>query len=75
MTEPDAVRVQNPFARIVHWSQVAVIGGAWLTEDGPQWRHGNHGCFLAARLSWGAWDRVLRGSRTSTGGLAVARYR
>ncbi|PZX16986.1 cytochrome b [Palleronia aestuarii] len=51
------VRVWDPFVRLFHWGQVALIGEAWFTEDGPKWLHEDAGYVLAAlvglRLVWG----------------------
>ncbi len=73
------VRVWDPFVRLFHWSQVALIGAAWLTDDGPKWLHENAGYLLAAlvaaRLVWGiVGSRHARFSDFVRGPRAVARY-
>ncbi|WOI55715.1 cytochrome b/b6 domain-containing protein [Palleronia sp. LCG004] len=73
------VRVWDPFVRVFHWSQVALIGAAWLTEDGPKWLHENAGYLLAAliaiRLVWGiVGSRYARFSDFVRGPRAVALY-
>lgn len=73
------VRVWDPFVRVFHWSQVALIGTAWLTEDGPKWLHENAGYALAVlvalRLAWGfVGPRHARFSDFVRGPRAVARY-
>ncbi|MFZ0099489.1 MAG: cytochrome b/b6 domain-containing protein [Gemmobacter sp.] len=55
---PDrTVRVWDPFVRIFHWSQAALIAVAWLTEDGPKTLHQTAGYIiagmLALRVVWG----------------------
>ena len=82
MTEPatvPTVRVWDPFIRIFHWSQVALIGAAWLTEDGPKWLHENAGyvlaALIAARLVWGlGGPRHARFAEFVRGPRTVLRY-
>ncbi len=55
---PDrTVRVWDPFVRVFHWSQAALIAVAWLTEDGPKTLHQTAGYIiagmLALRVVWG----------------------
>jgi cytochrome b len=55
---PDrTVRVWDPFVRVFHWSQAALIAVAWLTEDGPKTLHQIAGYIiagmLALRVVWG----------------------
>ena len=51
------VRVWDPFVRVFHWSQAALIAVAWLTEDGPKTLHQTAGYIiagmLALRVVWG----------------------
>lgn len=53
----ETVRVWDPFVRIYHWSQAALIGVAWLTADA--WKDLHEWCgyivaaLLAARVVWG----------------------
>ena len=53
----DEVRVWDRFVRLFHWSLVAVIAAAWLTEDGPrdvhEWAGYAAGGLIAARVGWG----------------------
>ena len=41
-TQAPAVRVWDPFVRIFHWSQAALIAAAWLTAD--DWKAGQSDC-------------------------------
>jgi cytochrome b len=51
------IRVWDPFVRLYHWSQAALIGVAWITADEIKWVHEWAGYILAAllalRLVWG----------------------
>ena len=75
---PD-IPVWDLFVRMFHWSQVALIGVAWLTEDGPKWLHEDAGyvlaALLAARIVWGVvGPRHARFSDFVRGPRAVLRY-
>lgn len=49
--------VWDPLVRVMHWSLVASITVAWVTEDGPGWLHDGAGytvlIVVAIRLVWG----------------------
>ena len=56
---PDAVpvKVWDPFVRLYHWSQAALIAAAWITADEWKWLHERIGyavmALVALRLLWG----------------------
>lgn len=54
---PAAIRVWDPFLRLFHWSQAALIGAAWITAGEWKWLHERIGYALAVlivlRLIWG----------------------
>jgi cytochrome b len=49
--------VWDPFVRLLHWSLVAGVAVAWLTEDGPDILHDGAGypviIAVGLRLAWG----------------------
>jgi len=58
MTEAAAsVPVWDPFVRVFHWSQAALVAVAWLTADDWKWLHERAGyaiaALLAVRVAWG----------------------
>ncbi len=75
-------RVWDILVRVLHWTLVAAIAVAWLTEDGPASLHDGAGyvalAVLAVRLAWGfvgprsaRFSRFMR-SRDETLGYALA---
>lgn len=74
------VRVWDPFVRVFHWSQAALIAVAWLTEDGPKTLHQTAGYIiagmLALRVVWGfVGPRHARFSDFVRGPSTVLGYR
>lgn len=57
MTEPGLIRVWDPFVRVFHWLQAALIALAWLTADEVKWLHEWSGYLVGAliglRVFWG----------------------
>lgn len=57
MTEPGLICVWDPFVRVFHWSQAALIALAWLTADEVKWLHEWSGYLVGAliglRVFWG----------------------
>lgn len=55
--EVEGVPVWDPFVRIVHWSQAALIAAVWLSADEWKWLHERLGYVIAGlvalRLVWG----------------------
>ena len=81
MTEasPGEVRVWDPFVRLYHWSQAALIGVAWITADEIKWLHEWAGyvvaALLAVRVVWGViGPRHARFSDFVRGPSAVLGY-
>jgi cytochrome b len=52
-----AVRVWDRFVRIAHWTLVATVAGAWLTQDGGgrwhEWLGYAAWAVVIARIAWG----------------------
>jgi cytochrome b len=80
-TQAPTVRVWDPFVRIFHWSQAALIAAAWLTADDWKAVHERVGYTIAAlvalRLVWGVigtrharFADFVRGPRAVLGYLA-----
>lgn len=73
------IRVWDPFVRLFHWSQAALIGAAWLTAGEWKWAHERIGyglaILLALRLVWGfAGSRHARFADFVRGPRAVFGY-
>ena len=78
---PDAVpvKVWDPFVRLYHWSQAALIAAAWITADEWKWLHERIGyavmALVALRLLWGiVGPRHARFADFVRGPRAVLRY-
>ncbi|PTW49822.1 cytochrome b/b6 domain-containing protein [Rhodovulum kholense] len=77
--EPVLTVVWDPFVRVYHWSQAALIGAAWITADGWKWGHEAAGYAVAglilARVVWGlVGPRHARFSDFLHGPGAVLQY-
>lgn len=57
MTDRAMIRVWDPFVRIFHWSQAALIGVAWLAADAlkplHEWAGYAIGVLIGLRIIWG----------------------
>ena len=57
MTKTAEIRVWDPFLRIFHWSQAALVGGAWLAAESLKGLHEWAGYavagLIALRVVWG----------------------
>lgn len=51
------VKVWDPFVRLYHWSQAALIAAAWITAENWKWLHERIGytvmVLIALRIIWG----------------------
>lgn len=83
MTEPlakiDQIKVWDPFIRLYHWSQAALIAAAWITAGEVKWLHERIGyaimALVALRILWGfLGPRHARFADFLCGPRAVLRY-
>ncbi|MTH36067.1 cytochrome B [Paracoccus limosus] len=55
--EAGPVKVWDPFVRLYHWSQAALIAAAWITADEVKWLHMRLGyavmVLVGLRVLWG----------------------
>ena len=79
-TEPETVRVWDPFVRVFHWSLITLFGVAWWSgENHDMERHRQAGYAILAlllfRLFWGfAGSRTARFAQFVKGPGAVLAY-